>query len=235
MQKYATLGQLNIGADVALTQVTLQAHQRRNDTRTRRCGSQRFLGDSGQVRVHNGRMKGKSTGQRVKRPAVAPEEQALFLEAVAGVKPLNARDRVPVPPAPPSVVKVVELPPEVKLAVEGDSQRYAARGPGVSHAQIAELRGGKVRAEATLDLHGHTVAPALQQLRQFMIESRRLSRRCVLVVHGKGTHSEHGAPLREAVLGELLGPLSGFVHALASASPNDGGEGATCVMLRGSR
>jgi DNA-nicking Smr family endonuclease len=171
----------------------------------------------------------------VKRPAVAPEEQELFLQAVAGVKPLAERDRVNVPPAPPSSVRVVELPAEVKLAVEGDSQRYAARGPGVSHAQISELRTGKVRAEATLDLHGNTVAPALQQLRLFMIESRRLGRRCVLVVHGKGTHSEHGAPLREAVLAELLGPLSGFVHALASAAPSDGGEGATSVMLRGPR
>lgn len=181
-------------------------------------------------------MKGKSTGPRVKRASVvAPEEQALFLEAVAGVKPLQTRDRVNVPPAPPSPVRVVELPPEVKLSVDGDSHRYAARGPGVSHAQIADLRSGKVRADATLDLHGHTVAPALQQLRHFMIESRRLARRCVLVVHGKGTHSEHGAPLREAVLQELLGPLSGFVHALASAAPSDGGDGATCVMLRSGR
>jgi DNA-nicking Smr family endonuclease len=235
MQKYATRGHVDIGADVALTKVTLQAHQAPNDHLTRRCESQRFLGDTGDLRVHNGRMKGKSTGPRVKRPAVAPEEQALFLEAVAGVKPLGERGRVNVPPPPPSPVRVVELPPEVKLSVDGDSQRYAARGPGVSHAQIADLRSGKIRADASLDLHGNTVAPALQQLRQFMIESRRLARRCVLVVHGKGTHSEHGAPLRDAVLAELLGPLSGFVHALASAAQSDGGEGATCVMLRSTR
>ncbi len=164
---------------------------------------------------------------------LTPDEQALFLEAMGGVKPLESRDRVNVPPAPPSPVRVVELPPEVKLAVDGDVQRYAARAPGVSHAQIADLRNGKIRAEATLDLHGSLVAPAVQQLRAFLIESRKHARRCVLVVHGKGTHSEHGAPLREAVLQELLGPLSGFVHALSCASPSDGGEGATYVMLRG--
>jgi DNA-nicking Smr family endonuclease len=180
-------------------------------------------------------MKGKSTGSRVKRPAVAPQDQALFLEAMADVKPLQARDRVNVPPPAPSPVRVIELPPEVKLTVDGDPQRYAARAPGVSHAQVGELRSGKIRAEATLDLHGSTVAPALQQLRQFLIESRRLARRCVLVVHGRGTHSEHGAPLREAVLHDLLGPLSGFVHALASAAPADGGDGATYVLMRGAR
>lgn len=180
-------------------------------------------------------MKGKSTGSRVKRPVLAPEEEALFREAMGGVKPLDSRDRVNVPPPPASVVRVVEIPPEVKLAIEGDTQRYAARAPGVSHAQIADLRQGKVRAEASLDLHGSLVAPALHALRTFLIESRKLGRRCVLVIHGKGTHSDVGAPLREAVLGALIGELSGLVHAMASAAPADGGDGATYVMLRGGK
>ena len=180
-------------------------------------------------------MKGKSTGGRVKRPVLSPEEDALFREAMGDVKPLGSRDRLMVPPPPPSIIRVVELPPEAKLTIDGDSQRYAARAPGVSHAQITELRSGKVRAEATLDLHGNLVAPGIQQLRQFLVESRKLGRRCVLVVHGKGTHSEHGAPLREGVLQALLGELSGFVHALASASPADGGDGATCILLRGTK
>ncbi len=180
-------------------------------------------------------MKGKSTGSRVKREVLTPEDRALFLEAVGDAKPLERRDRVNVRPPPPSSIRVVHLPPEEKLTVDGDSMRYAARSAGVSHAQIGELRAGKVRAEATLDLHGMTVEPALAQLRRFLIDSRQLARRCVLVVHGKGTHSEHGAPLREAVLADLLGASSGLVHAFASAAPADGGDGATYVMLRGSR
>ncbi|MEO8705396.1 MAG: Smr/MutS family protein [Kofleriaceae bacterium] len=169
---------------------------------------------------------------RSKRPLVSPEEQALFLEAIGGTKPLDGRDRIAVPPPPPSPVRVVEAPPVVKLAVEGDGQRYAARAPGVSRAQIAELRAGKIRAEDTLDLHGDPVERGLARLREFVAGALRL-RRCVLVIHGKGTHSEHGAPLREAVLAELLGSLSGYVHALATAAPSDGGDGATYVMLRG--
>ena len=180
-------------------------------------------------------MKGKSTGARSKRSVLPAEEVALFEAAMGDVTPLSARDRVPVAPAPRSPVRVAELPPEVKLAVDGDSQRYAARSPGVSHAQIAELRAGKIRAEASIDLHGSTVEPALVQLRQFLVESKNLGRRCVLVVHGKGLHSDRGAPLREGVLAELLGPLSGLVYALASAAPVDGGDGATYVMLRGAR
>jgi DNA-nicking Smr family endonuclease len=180
-------------------------------------------------------MKAKTSGTRGKRPILAPEDEALFRDAMGDVTPLGARDRVPPPKPPPSVVKVEVLPPEVKLTVDGDGQRYAARAPGVSVAQIADLRAGKVHSGATLDLHGQTVAPALAQLRQFLLEARRTGHRCVLVIHGRGLHSEHGAPLREAVLGELLGPLSGLVHALASAAPVDGRDGATYVMLRGVR
>jgi len=170
-----------------------------------------------------------------RRPVVSPEDQALFLSAVDGARPLDKRDRLPVPPPPPSPVRVVELPPEIKLVVEGDGQRYAARAPGVSRAQLTELRAGKLRPEDTLDLHGETVEVGKQQLRDFVVGAHRLGRRCVLVVHGKGTHSEHGAPLREAVIAELLGPLSGLIHALATAAPAHGGEGATYLVLRGAK
>jgi DNA-nicking Smr family endonuclease len=172
---------------------------------------------------------------KAKRPAVSPEEQALFLEAVVGTRPLDGRDRVAVPPRPASPVRFEQLPPEVKLAVEGDGRRYTARAPGVSLSQVAELRTGKLHLEAKLDLHGATIDVAIPQLRQFLVESRRLGRRRLLVIHGKGTHSDHGAPLREAVLADLLGPASGLVHAFASAAHHDGGEGATYVVLRGQK
>ncbi|MGN6111236.1 MAG: Smr/MutS family protein [Kofleriaceae bacterium] len=171
---------------------------------------------------------------RGKRPLVSAEDQALFMSAIDGTTPLGGRDRVPVPPRPPAPVRVVELPPAISLTVEGDGQRYAARAPGVSRTQVSELRQGKVHVEETLDLHGDTVERALARLREFLVTAA-LVRRCVLIVHGKGLHSEFGAPLREAVLGELLGPLSGFVHALSTAAPADGGEGATYIVLRGVR
>ena len=39
----------------------------------------------------------------------------------------------------------------------------------------------------------------------------------------------------QSKLNELLGPLSGFVHAFATAAASDGGEGATYLMLRAPR
>ena len=180
--------------------------------------------------VHNGWM-------RSKRSVVSPEDQALFLDAVGGATPLDGsrRDRLPIVPPPPSPVRVVTTPAAQSLTVEGDGHRYAARGTGVSRTQVSELRQGKIHVEVTLDLHGETTTSGLARLRTFLDEASRIGRRCVLVVHGKGLHSERGAPLREAVLGELLGPLSGYIHALSTAAPADGGEGATYVMLRGLR
>jgi DNA-nicking Smr family endonuclease len=176
---------------------------------------------------------GNDEAMKPRRPAVSPEDQALFLAAIGGAIPLGKRDRIPVPAAPPSAVRVAELPAAVKLTVEGDGQRYAARAPGVSRAQLADLRAGKLHVELALDLHGHSVADGLAELREVVTTSRRIGRRCLLIIHGKGTRSELGAPLREAVLGELLGPLSGLVHALATAAPSDGGNGATYLVLKG--
>jgi DNA-nicking Smr family endonuclease len=178
---------------------------------------------------------------RNKRPLVSSEDQALFLAAIEGTEPLDVRDRVPIPPPPASPVRREVLPPVISLTVEGDGQRYAARAPGVNRAQLADLRAGKVHAEETLDLHGDTIEKAVGKLQDFLVAASR-TRRCVLIVHGKGLHSDmrephwgRSAPLREAVLSQLLGPCSGFVYALSTAAPVDGGEGATYVLLRGAR
>jgi DNA-nicking Smr family endonuclease len=172
---------------------------------------------------------------RPRKPAVSPEEQSMFLEAIAGAMPLDGRDRVPVPTPPPRpLVKPVVAPPREALTVEhdGDGLTVAGRGAGVNRSQLAALRGGQVRVEATLDLHGMLAAEAEPALTRFLIESSQQLRRCVLIVHGRGLHSDGVAVLRDIVLAALTGPLSGLVHAFSSAAPRDGGPGATYVMVR---
>ena len=103
------------------------------------------------------------------------------------------------------------------------------RGPG------PYLRRRHWSIQAELDLHHHRVDEARIALVEFFSHAKHAGLRCVKVIHGKGLHSEAGAPLREAVVGELLGAASGLVHAFASAAKRDGGSGATYVMLRGTR
>src|SRR5262245_22763483 len=115
MQKYATRGQDDIDGNVFASRY---AGKHGRGQTCDLAGYVAFGNISGGFvlgRVHNGRMKGKSTGSRQKRSVVTAEEQALFLEAMGDVVPLDSRDRVHVPPPPPSPVRVVELPPETKL------------------------------------------------------------------------------------------------------------------------
>jgi DNA-nicking Smr family endonuclease len=167
-----------------------------------------------------------------RRPAVSPEEEQLFHEAIAGATPLSGRDRVRMPPPRTAIIKPEPLPPRVALTVEGGGDEISARAPGVNRLQVAALRGGKVRVEDTLDLHGHTVAQALPLLERFLLDAARARRRCVLIVHGKGLHSGGVAVLRDAVFGALAGEMSGLVQAFTTAPPADGGTGATIVLVR---
>ena len=57
---------------------------------------------------------------------MSPEDQALFLAAIGGTTPLGTRDRIPVPPKPPSPIKLVELPATVALTDRGDVFQGAA-------------------------------------------------------------------------------------------------------------
>jgi DNA-nicking Smr family endonuclease len=175
---------------------------------------------------------GKAPARKPKRPAVSPEEEALFLQAIDGATPLAGRDRVRPLPQKSAVVVQAPLPPRQKLTLESEGGRVTGRAEGVNRSQVAALRTGKVRVEATLDLHGDTVGAALPRLQKFLLDATRDRRRCVLVVHGKGLHSDGVAVLRDAVQTALAGEMSGLVHAFTSAAPADGGDGATCVMVR---
>jgi DNA-nicking Smr family endonuclease len=60
--------------------------------------------------------------------------------------------------------------------------------------------------------------------------------RCVLVIHGRGRHSETEPILKEALLDWLAEPPVGsLVLAFSSALGRDGGVGATYVLLRRER
>jgi DNA-nicking Smr family endonuclease len=172
---------------------------------------------------------------RRREGSVSAEDRAMFLAAIEGALPLDERDRVALPPEPPRPVpgrRDQDPPPPQPLQVEVSGDHVRARRDGVSHAQVAELAGGNVRAEATLDLHGHTVADAEAALRGFLLGAARAHHRCVLVIHGKGSRTEGVAPVRDAVLAQLVGPLSGLVHAIATAPQKAGGPGATYVMVK---
>jgi DNA-nicking Smr family endonuclease len=89
----------------------------------------------------------------------------------------------------------------------------------------------RMAPQDSLDLHGYTVNEALAELEGYLKRCRRRGLRKVLIIHGKGNHSEDGeSVLRREVRRYLReSPLCG---ECGIPQPALGGEGAVWVILR---
>ena len=98
------------------------------------------------------------------------------------------------------------------------------------------LKRGRIRPEATLDLHGKTRDEAHRILATFLARAQGDGRRCVIVVTGKGRIGEGGGVIRNEVPRWLnLAPNRGRILGFAQAQPRDGGAGALYVLLKRAR
>ncbi|MDF1684608.1 MAG: Smr/MutS family protein [Legionellaceae bacterium] len=96
--------------------------------------------------------------------------------------------------------------------------------------QFRDLKQGKIRCEAQLDLHGFRIEPAADALVQFITRTHRQNQRCVRVIHGKG--GRYGeAPVLKTHVNHWLKQLP-EVLAFHSACSRDGGSGALYVLLK---
>lgn len=119
------------------------------------------------------------------------------------------------------------------FAVERLGERSEGLAAGVDRKHLLRLRRGEQPVERRLDLHGLTAAEAKRRLAEELASAQKAGERCVLVIHGRGLHSEGGAVLREGVVDWLTSaPNAARVMAFASARPADGGPGASYVLLR---
>ena len=91
----------------------------------------------------------------------------------------------------------------------------------------------RMKVERTIDLHGHTVAEAIERLNSFMEQCRKDGVRKVLIIHGKGNHSRKAPILAKKVLHFIQkSPLAG---EYGTASKELGGKGALWVIIRGGK
>jgi len=105
---------------------------------------------------------------------------------------------------------------------------------GLDRRLLSRLRRGDFSVQAHVDLHGLTRDEARIRVEGFLHESRLRSRRCVLIIHGRGLNSKDQIPvLKDSVRIWLTrGRISRAVLAFATARPTDGGAGAVYVLLR---
>jgi DNA-nicking Smr family endonuclease len=128
------------------------------------------------------------------------------------------------------------MPVADEFEVTRSGERSEGLARGIDRAHLARLRRGEQRAERRIDLHGLTAAEARRELTAELRAAFADGVRCVLVVHGRGLHSEGGPVLKSGVVDWLIAaPLASLVLAFASAQPRDGGPGASYVLLRRAR
>ena len=94
-----------------------------------------------------------------------------------------------------------------------------------------KLKKGDFQTYWHLDLHGETVDSADRILLNFLQEAHQQNARYVIIVHGKGYHSDSDTPALKNLVNSRLRQLP-FVLAFCSAQPKDGGTGAVYVFLK---
>lgn len=193
-------------------------------------------------------------------PKVSAEEERLsFHRMMSGVTPLDgAKGRVSPKDAPRTTemapraraeqaktaaqAEADEVHAHLRALVQGDKlfethddgRRVEGRRIDVPQATLRKLRHGTFPVDARVDLHGLDAATARGAVESFLRDKRVAGERCVLIVHGKGDHSPRGhGVLRLEIAGWLAeGAASEHVAAFATATNDDGGEGAVYVLLR---
>ncbi len=159
------------------------------------------------------------------------EDEPSFAEAAKDVEPLADRDKHRKTPRrktrPPSAGR------PARFEYPDPEDRSLGIASGIQSSQLRRLRGGRIRPDRNIDLHGLRADIARRALLNELCQAIQAAERCVLVVHGKGLRSPDRPVLRSA-LPEWLGDprLEGRVLAFAPAQSGDGGRGATYVLLR---
>ena len=172
--------------------------------------------------------------QKSNPPSVSAADRALFRQTISGTAPIpDPNDQANSNPE--------EIPPQSDGQAVPTSDRNHAKGilsqdgdlfyrAGVQKNTLKNLKRGRFKAHAEIDLHGCTRREALRYLQTFLDRCRAEQLDCVRVVTGRGRSSPgHRSVIREATLDTLRHEPR--VLAYSSAPPSDGGSGAFYVLL----
>jgi DNA-nicking Smr family endonuclease len=159
-----------------------------------------------------------------------------FARAVRDVKPLAGRDKLRRHSPKVSATGRSKPQGEVHFELPQPDEPLLGYAEGVNRRQLQRLRSGQIRPESSLDLHRLQSEAGRAALHRHLIQAQQAGQRCVLVIHGRGMRSAEGPVLRRALPAWLAdAKVARLVLAFAPARPEDGGNGASYVLLRRSR
>ncbi|HKN79187.1 MAG TPA: Smr/MutS family protein [Lysobacter sp.] len=175
------------------------------------------------------------------RPAgsEAPDDAALFRDAIGPVREIPAQNAPPAKPRPRPTPRMglrdeAEATSEFRRALTvdaleaGDALSY--RRDNLPPRTLQRLKRGHFAAQDELDLHWADARQAEAMLREFLHHARQQGLGCVRVIHGKGLHGDSQAPVLKNLVDRQLRHRAD-VLAFASAPSNQGGTGAVLVLL----
>ena len=190
---------------------------------------------------------------------LTPEEAALWRKVTERTDPLHPDRPASAPRARPSISEMLRPtqidPPALPSFRIGERHTDTALphnlSPGLSdrlsqqpvkmdRKGFTQLKRGKMKPEARIDLHGMTLARAHPVLNDFIFDAHARGLRLVLVITGKGKDRDEPGPIptRRGVLKHQVPhwlttpPLSLMVLQVAEAHLKHGGTGAYYVYLR---
>ena len=99
-----------------------------------------------------------------------------------------------------------------------------------SPAPVHRKKLRKMAPQQTLDLHGMTAEEASAALEDFLRQASRKGLKKVLVIHGKGIHSD-GRPVLKKTAFKVI-EMSPHAGEFGTADNKDGGSGAVWVLLK---
>lgn len=164
----------------------------------------------------------------------------LFAAAMIGVKPLKGKQAGHTKTvAPRAKSEGPSKQRERSLAALGKTKEpeLSADDQNFDRDTSRALSRGKLVPQATLDLHGMTLAAAERTVSAFLEDATARGLRVVLIVTGKGLRLEGGRMLGGRIRAEFVGWLNRAdnrhrVRAVRPAHPRHGGGGAFYVLLR---
>lgn len=176
---------------------------------------------------------------------MSESDDELFRQQVQGVRPIAAPPRAQLNRSPVSELAqaarreaaVRDMGPDRNFLGLDLAERLDPyyplefRRPGVQHGVFRKLKQGRYVMDARLDLHRMTVERAREEVFGFIREALAYDLRNVLIVPGRGSHSNSPEAVLKSYVNKWL-PEFEEVLAFCSAIPQHGGTGAVYVMLK---
>ncbi|MCF8104505.1 MAG: Smr/MutS family protein [Desulfohalobiaceae bacterium] len=174
-------------------------------------------------------------------------EADIFLRAMEQVTPLSSRGgrKIAQKPAKPGIKAPDQkqngkkhlqdlLDGKIEFEISLTDEFLHGNVLGLDPRISRKLQAGQFSPENHLDLHGQNADQAFSSLIHFIRDNYVNSRRCLLIIPGRGRNSPEGrGVLRDQIQIWLTrDPLKRVILAFSTARPRHGGTGALYILLR---